>query len=211
MALAARRAPIKRQCGSCVEIWTPQARIFRRDWKNSGVSSIRRHQDSVFALCRERGLTSRTPAADNRRHPANGLLASRSGERGRPSRRLRSLSSPPKHYRRGVLPSCPAPGEMAQRLDRQEPLFRARASGPFVLEARAVIAGEPSREPGTRCISTFRRVNCWLRAHGITGHKALHTLRKEAGSLVATRDGIFRRIIIPSSPRHCGHGGPLRR
>ena len=71
--------------------------------------------------------------------------------------------------------------------------FRAGASGPFVLEARKAVAGEPSREWGTRyrCASAFERVNRWLRDHGITGNKALHTLRKEAGSLVATRDGIF--------------------
>jgi integrase len=71
--------------------------------------------------------------------------------------------------------------------------FRARASGPFVLEARKAVAGESSREWGTRyrCVSAFERVNRWLRDYGITGNKALHTLRKEAGSLVATRDGIF--------------------
>ena len=28
-------------------------------------------------------------------------------------------------------------------------------------------------------------------AHGVTGNKALHQLRKEAGSLIASRDGIF--------------------
>ena len=30
-----------------------------------------------------------------------------------------------------------------------------------------------------------------LRAHGVEGNKAIHTLRKEAGAIVATRDGIF--------------------
>ena len=71
--------------------------------------------------------------------------------------------------------------------------FWARASGPFVLEARKAVACEPSCEGKTRyrCASAFERVNRWLRAYGITGHKPLHTLRKEAGSLVVTRDGIF--------------------
>jgi hypothetical protein len=31
----------------------------------------------------------------------------------------------------------------------------------------------------------------WLRGHGITAEKALHELRKEAGSVVAQRHGIF--------------------
>ena len=34
-------------------------------------------------------------------------------------------------------------------------------------------------------------MNAWLRAHGLEGNKAIHTLRKEAGAIVATRDGIF--------------------
>jgi integrase len=71
--------------------------------------------------------------------------------------------------------------------------FRARASGPFVLEAGKAVVGQPSCEGGARyrCASPFERVNRWLRDYGITGHKPLHTLRKESGSLITTRDGIF--------------------
>jgi len=42
-----------------------------------------------------------------------------------------------------------------------------------------------------RCVTVFEKVNAWLRAHGVEGAKALHTLRKEAGSIIASRDGIF--------------------
>jgi integrase len=71
--------------------------------------------------------------------------------------------------------------------------FQAKAQEQFVIEAKRAIAGEASRAWGKRyrCLRVFDSVNRWLRAHGIEGHKALHTLRKEAGAIVATRDGIF--------------------
>ena len=72
--------------------------------------------------------------------------------------------------------------------------LQAKAQGQFVIEAKRAIAGEASRAWGNsryRCLWVFDSVNRWLRAHGIEGHKALHVLRKEAGSIVATRDGIF--------------------
>ena len=71
--------------------------------------------------------------------------------------------------------------------------FRAKATGPFVLEATRAVAGESSREwgPRYRCVTAFERANHWLRTFGVTGNKPLHTLRKESGSLITTRDGIF--------------------
>ena len=71
--------------------------------------------------------------------------------------------------------------------------FQAKAQGQFVIEAKRAIAGGASRAWGNRyrCVTVFERVNRWLRAHGIEGHKALHTLRKEAGAIVVTREGIF--------------------
>jgi integrase len=71
--------------------------------------------------------------------------------------------------------------------------FAAKALGQFVIEARRGEAGEASRGKGNRyrCEKVFARVNRWLRSHGIEGHKALHVLRKEAGAIVATREGIF--------------------
>ena len=38
--------------------------------------------------------------------------------------------------------------------------------------------------------NSFRRLTGWLRAHGITARRAIHELRKEAGSIVATQSGI---------------------
>lgn len=71
--------------------------------------------------------------------------------------------------------------------------YRAAASGQFVISASKATNGEASRSWGNRyrCGTVFERVNAWLRAHGVEGSKALHVLRKEAGAIVATRDGIF--------------------
>lgn len=41
-----------------------------------------------------------------------------------------------------------------------------------------------------RALRTFNALRDWLRGHGITAEKALHELRKEAGSLVNARYGI---------------------
>ncbi len=71
--------------------------------------------------------------------------------------------------------------------------FKTAASGQFVISAKRAGDGEESRTWGQRyrCGTVFEKVNAWLRAHGVEGAKALHTLRKEAGAIVATRDGIF--------------------
>ena len=71
--------------------------------------------------------------------------------------------------------------------------FQAKARDQFVISAFKAGDGEASRAWGNRyrCGTVFERVNAWLRAHGVEGNKALHTLRKEAGAIVATRDGIF--------------------
>lgn len=37
----------------------------------------------------------------------------------------------------------------------------------------------------------FERLTTWLRKNGVEGNKPLHSLRKEAGSIVATASGIF--------------------
>ena len=70
--------------------------------------------------------------------------------------------------------------------------FQATAKGQFVISALKAGKGEVSRSWGNRyrCGTVFEKVNAWLRAHGVEGNKAIHTLRKEAGAIVATRDGI---------------------
>jgi len=56
------------------------------------------------------------------------------------------------------------------------------------LEATYVLRGEPVRYNATwatyRAEATFKRLVTWLRAHDIKTRTPLHTLRKEAGSLV---------------------------
>jgi integrase len=71
--------------------------------------------------------------------------------------------------------------------------FQAMAKGQFVIAALKAGEGEASRSWGNRyrCGTVFEKVNAWLRAHGVEGNKAIHTLRKEAGAILATRDGIF--------------------
>ena len=58
-----------------------------------------------------------------------------------------------------------------------------------------VLVGPGIEEPkkwgrNYRCDETFKRTIAWLRTHGVDTLKPIHTLRKEAGSLVATEGGI---------------------
>jgi integrase len=68
--------------------------------------------------------------------------------------------------------------------------YYAKATGPFVVGGTS---GESeSREWGQqyRCECVFKRLNAWLRLNGVNASKPLHTLRKEAGSIIATKSGI---------------------
>ncbi len=73
--------------------------------------------------------------------------------------------------------------------------FRARASGEYVIEADGNLSqndkGFSQWSRKYRCEAVFDRLIQWLRDHGIGGQKPLHTLRKEAGSIVATAHGIY--------------------
>jgi integrase len=42
-----------------------------------------------------------------------------------------------------------------------------------------------------RAADTFKRLADWLRAHGVDSRTPLHTLRKEAGSLICQKHGLF--------------------
>lgn len=59
-----------------------------------------------------------------------------------------------------------------------------------------------------RCALVFDALNEWLRQHGVTTNKPLHTLRKELGALVTTKHGIFaakdmlRHSDISTTARH---------
>ncbi len=75
--------------------------------------------------------------------------------------------------------------------------FKPVGASEFVLEGA---------EPDTsatydyyRCDKTWRDLNAWLRAKGIRQRKAIHMLRKESGSLVASHFG------IEAARQHLGH------
>jgi integrase len=68
--------------------------------------------------------------------------------------------------------------------------FRKTARGKFVVECEGNVPAEAAYGKRYRCQRLFDRAIGWLRAHGVDTEKPLHTLRKEAGSLVADEYGI---------------------
>jgi integrase len=69
-------------------------------------------------------------------------------------------------------------------------LMGHRTGNSFVIEEHTVPAATPYRS--YRCKATFERLSTWLRANGLAGvRKPLHTLRKEFGSQVCDRHGIY--------------------
>lgn len=85
------------------------------------------------------------------------------------------------------------PGLIAE-LDR----YRAMATALYVLESER----QPKPNSPVACYraeATFDTLKKWLRAHGITAHKPIHTLRKEFGSLVCESSDIF------TASRQLGH------
>jgi len=50
-----------------------------------------------------------------------------------------------------------------------------------------------------RCDCTWRDLNAWLRAKGVRQQKAIHSLRKESGSLIVSTFG------IEAARQHLGH------
>ncbi len=73
--------------------------------------------------------------------------------------------------------------------------YRARAKNSrFVLETPKLsrIPITEHKSPGYRCNATQAALLVWLRSKGVPGLRPIHTLRKEIGSIIATRDGIFK-------------------
>jgi integrase len=68
--------------------------------------------------------------------------------------------------------------------------FRAKAHGQYVLEEGTGITSSRPWGQRYRCGDVFDRLTKWLRKQGVEGAKPLHTLRKEAGSIIATKAGI---------------------
>ncbi len=68
--------------------------------------------------------------------------------------------------------------------------YRARAAGNFVIESDV----EP--RPGAtfehyRCTSVFEKLIAWLREQGVVSYKPLHALRKEFGSQINAKHGLY--------------------
>ncbi len=73
--------------------------------------------------------------------------------------------------------------------------YMAKSTSPFVLEPskRIRVATMQERETrGYRCESTQKSLLTWLRRHGVNGIRPIHTLRKEIGAVIASRDGIWK-------------------
>ncbi len=68
--------------------------------------------------------------------------------------------------------------------------YRARAKGNFVIESPIVPRPHASYSH-YRCNRQFECLAAWLRSHGITANRPLHTLRKEYGSQVCAKHGIW--------------------
>jgi integrase len=75
--------------------------------------------------------------------------------------------------------------------------FKAGSTSDFVLHG-----SEPDTSatwPHYRCITMWRTLTAWLKQKGIRQRNAVHTLRKESGSLIASSHG------IEAARQHLGH------
>jgi integrase len=68
--------------------------------------------------------------------------------------------------------------------------YRARIKGEFVIE-ETVAPRLKSKIAHYRANRHFNALNIWLKENGVDDQKPLHTLRKEAGSLVNEKDGLY--------------------
>lgn len=75
--------------------------------------------------------------------------------------------------------------------------FKRASQSEFVLEGSA--PNLSATYDYYRCDSTWRGLNAWLRGKGIRQVKAIHALRKESGSLIASAHG------IEAARQHLGH------
>lgn len=82
--------------------------------------------------------------------------------------------------------------------------FLAKAQSPFVLEAfrlSTITSAHDRKSRGYRCERTHQSLLVWLRKQGVKGIRPIHTMRKEIGSIIASRDGIWKASLYL---RHSG-------
>lgn len=72
--------------------------------------------------------------------------------------------------------------------------YKARSKSEFVLETPKLswVPLAKLKNRGYRCEATHRVLLDWLRENGVPDLRPMHTMRKEIGSIIATRDGIFK-------------------
>lgn len=83
-------------------------------------------------------------------------------------------------------------------------VFMDKSQGDFVLEKpkRFRVATMQDRKTrGYRCEQTHQSLLKWLRNQGVKGLRPIHTMRKEIGSIIASRDGIWK------ASRYLRHSG----
>ena len=68
--------------------------------------------------------------------------------------------------------------------------YRALAKGDFFVEREGGESGVHHWGRQYRCNAIFKRTLLWLRANGVDVKKPIHTLRKEAGSIITSKSGI---------------------
>lgn len=80
--------------------------------------------------------------------------------------------------------------------------YLSQARGQFVLESRVAPRPDATYEH-YRCNRTFRALKKWLQSKGLHGVHYLHTLRKELGSVIAARHGLYaaQQQLRHSSPQ----------
>lgn len=68
--------------------------------------------------------------------------------------------------------------------------IKSKSKSSFVITSERAPRND-TRRVRYRCDEAFASLSTWLRSKGITGHRPLHTLRKEFGSAIASEHGIF--------------------
>lgn len=75
--------------------------------------------------------------------------------------------------------------------------FKKGSTSEFVL--KGALPNSAATYDYYRCDSNWRDLNAWLRGKGVRQQKAIHSLRKESGSLIASSHG------IEAARQHLGH------
>jgi integrase len=69
--------------------------------------------------------------------------------------------------------------------------YRAKAKGLFVIESKNLNSGAQTWGRQYRANGVFETLKSWLREQGVEARKPIHELRKELGSLVTRKYGIY--------------------